>query len=185
MLLDLGATAVIDADQIVHDLQRDDPEVRAAILDAFGDTVLDTNGAIDRRALGGIVFHDPRALRRLETIIHPAVRRHIRQYLAALPPDAIVVIDAVKLLEGELGNLVQSVWWVTARPEQQIQRLLRRGYDEATARARLAAQPALASWRDRVNVVIDNSRSLEDTRKQVLGAFESVQATHHPGGAGR
>ena len=117
--------------------------------------------------------------------MHPAVRRHIRQYLAALPPDAIVVIDAVKLLEGEPGNLVQSDWWVTARPEQQVRRLLKRGYDEATARARLAAQPALASWRDRVHVVIDNSCSLEDTRKQVLSAFESVRATHHPGGAGR
>jgi dephospho-CoA kinase len=185
MLLDLGASVVIDADRTVHDLQRDDPIVRAAILDAFGPAVRTDEGVIDRRALGVIVFRDAVALRRLEAIIHPAVRKRIREQLATLAPETVAVVDAVKLLEGELGTIVHSVWWVTARPEQQLQRLLARGMDEAAARARLAAQPALACWRERVDVVIDNSGSVEDTRKQVSQAFKSVLATHHPDGAGR
>jgi dephospho-CoA kinase len=185
MLLDLGASLAIDADQTVHALQRDEPAVRAAILQKFGPAVRAADGSIDRRALGAIAFRDPAALRQLEAIIHPAVRKRIREQLAALPAEAIVVVDAVKLLEGDLERLCESVWWVTARPEQQLQRLLDRGLDETTARARLAAQPALARWRDRVNVVIDNSGSVEDTRKQVACAFESVLAAHHPDGAGR
>lgn len=185
ILLQLGANVVIDADQAVHALQRDDPAIRAAILNTFGPAVRAADGTVDRRALGGIVFRDPEAMRRLEAIMHPAVRRHIRAQLAALPEDAVAVVDAVKLLEGELGTLAHSIWWVTAQPEQQLQRLLDRGLDEAAARSRLAAQPAFARWRDRVNVVIDNSGSVEDTRKQVSHAFKSVLAAHHPDGAGQ
>lgn len=184
MLLELGAQVVIDADHTVHALQRDDPAVRAAIIATFGPAVRGADDSIDRRALGARVFGDPLALRQLEAIMHPAVRRRIREQLAAVPAHAIVVLDAVKLLEGELGTLARSVWWVTASTEQQVQRLLARGMDEAAARARLAAQPTLARWRDRVHVVIDNSGSVEDTRKQVAHAFANVLAAHHADAAG-
>jgi len=187
LLLDMGATAVFDADRTVHDLLHGDPAVRAAVVRAFGEAVLAADGSIDRRRLGTMVFADQAALRRLEAILHPAVRLRIREELAALPRDAIAVVDAVKLLEGELGTLATSVWWVTARPDQQIDRLVRgRGLSEREAEARLAAQPKLSDWRDRVNVVIDNSGSLEHTRYQVGSAWKNVLAAHHhPGGEGQ
>lgn len=184
MLLDLGASVAIDADRVVHALQRDDPAVRAAIVGVFGPAVLGGDG-IDRRALGRIVFGDPAALRALEAIVHPAVRAAIRRQLAALPPGTIGVIDAVKLLEGELASLVQSVWWVTAPRDQQLARLIARGLSEGEARERIAAQPPIDRWRDRIDVVIDNSRSLADTRSQVFNAWNNVLAAHHPDGAGR
>lgn len=180
MLHDMGATAVIDADQTVRALLRDDLEVRNAILQAFGPEIVAADGTIDRARLGDIVFADAHALRTLESITHPAVRRTIRAQLAALPEDAIVVVDAVKLLEGELGTLANSVWWVTARPEQQLERLVQgRGLSEQAARARMAAQPSLERWRDSVNVVIDNSGSLAHTRMQVSNAYKNVLATRH------
>jgi dephospho-CoA kinase len=183
MLLDLGATVVLDADRTVHDLLRGDSAVRAAVVEHFGETVLAADGSIDRRRLGNIVFADPAALRVLEAILHPAVRRRIREQLEALPAEAIAVVDAVKLLEGELGALAASVWWVTAGPEQQLERLMRRGLSERDAEARLAVQPRLADWCDRVNVVIDNSGSLAHTRYQVETAWKDVLAAHsHPGG---
>lgn len=183
MLLDLGATRVIDADRTVHDLQRDDPDVRAAIRERFGAALFDAEGRLDRRALGTLVFSDPGALSDLEAILHPAVRRRVRGQLAALPDDALVVVDAVKLLQGELRDLCQSVWWVTARPDQQVQRLMStRGLDEAAARARMAAQPAQAAWRQWIDVIIDNSGAVEDTRRQVATALARVLAVHrHPG----
>jgi len=110
MLLEAGATGVIDADRTVHDLQRHDPDVKNAILSTFGPSICAADGSIDRRALGAVVFSEPVALRKLEAILHPAVRRHIREQLASFPDDAVVVIDAVKLLEGDLGTLAQSVW---------------------------------------------------------------------------
>lgn len=184
MLLDLGAAAILDADRTVHTLLAEDPAVRAAVLDSFGEAILGADGAIDRRRLGGVVFADAAGLRRLESILHPAVRRRIREHLATLPPDAIAVVDAVKLLEGDLSTLVSSIWWVTARPEQQLERLMQiRGLSEQDARARLAVQPSLAEWLPRVNVVIDNSGSLEHTRYQVERAWRDVLAMHHhPGG---
>jgi dephospho-CoA kinase len=188
MLHELAGATIIDADRVTHDLLRDDSTVRDAIVNAFGSATLSDDGRIDRRSLGRIVFADPRALRRLEAIVHPAVRRQIRAELANMPEDSIAVIDAVKLLEGELGTLVQSVWWVTARPEQQLDRLIRlRGLTEADARARIAAQPALERWRDRVNVVIDNSGSLAETRDQVRMALDSVLAANpaYPAAANR
>jgi dephospho-CoA kinase len=179
MVHELVGATILDADRVTHDLLRDDATVRDSIDEAFGSTVMSDDGQIDRKSLGRIVFASPEALRTLEDIVHPAVRRQIRAELARLPADAIAVIDAVKLLEGELGALVHSVWWVTARPEQQLERLTqRRGLSEVDARARIAAQPRLDSWRDRVNVIIDNSGSLEETRNQVRAVLDGVLASH-------
>ena len=110
--------------------------------------------------------------------MHPAVRRAVREQLAGLPADAVVVLDAVKLVQGDLVSLVDSVWWVSATPEQQVQRLRDRGLDEAAARARLAAQPPLTGVQDRVGVMIDNSGSLAATRRQVFEAYKQVLAAH-------
>jgi len=177
MLLTMGATEVIDADRTVHQLLRDDRGVRAALLEAFGPTVFAADGLVDRAALGAIVFADPQALRTLEGITHPAVRKAIRARLAMLPEDALVVVDAVKLLEGDLGALADRVWWITARPEQQLERLtVGRGLSREAAIARLSAQPKLEQFRDRVHVVIDNSGDLAHTRMQVESALKDVLA---------
>jgi dephospho-CoA kinase len=177
MLLALGATTVIDADRIVHDLLREDEGVRAALLKAFGPEVFAADGLVDRAKLGSIVFADPEALRRLEGIIHPAVRQAVRRRLAALPEDAVAVVDAVKLLEGDLGALADQVWWITARPDQQLERLMvGRGLSREAALARLRAQPNLEQFRDRVHVVIDNSGDLAHTRMQVESALKDILA---------
>ncbi len=177
MLLTMGATEVIDADRTVHQLLRDDREVRAALLEAFGSTVFAADGLVDRAALGAIVFADPYALRTLEGITHPAVRKAIRARLAALPEDALAVVDAVKLLEGDLAALTDRVWWITAQPEQQLERLMGgRGLSREAALARLNAQPKLEQFRDRVQVVIDNSGDLAHTRMQVESALKDVLA---------
>jgi dephospho-CoA kinase len=177
MLLTMGATEVIDADRTVHHLLRDDREVRAALLQAFGPTVFAADGLVDRAALAAIVFADPLALRTLEGITHPAVRKAIRARLAALPEDALAVVDAVKLLEGDLGTLADRIWWISARPEQQLERLtVRRGLSREAALARLSAQPKLEQFRDRVHVVIDNSGDLAHTRMQVESALKDVLA---------
>jgi dephospho-CoA kinase len=177
LLADIAGATVIDADRVTHALLRDDVGVRSAIVSAFGPTVMESDGSLNRSRLGRIVFSDRAQLRRLEAIVHPGVRHLVRTELAAMPPDATVVIDAVKLLDGDLGTLVDSVWWVTAPPEQQLERLIRsRGLSEAEARSRLAAQPLLELYRSRVHVIIDNSGSLAQTRRQVAEEFGAVLA---------
>src|SRR5438094_8017458 len=124
MLRDLGAGPVIDADAVVHELYQTSRPLQEAIAATFGPTVRRPDGTIDRRALGARVFGDPEALRRLEGLVHPATREAVRARLQEAPPDAIAVVDAVKLLHGELASLCTERWWIRSDPSAQRRRLI-------------------------------------------------------------
>jgi dephospho-CoA kinase len=197
MLRERGAQ-VLDADRVTHELQAPGQPVYHAIVAEFGPGILSAPaGPIDRRALGAIVFTDPAALRRLEQIVHPAVRERIMSWLESvgdrglatesaevaiphpespiphLPP--VAVIDAIKLLEGGWKQICDAIWVVTCPPEQQLARLLSsRGMREDEARARIAAQPSQSDKVAQADVVIDNSGSLEATRRQVEAAWQAM-----------
>jgi len=185
---------VLDADRVTHELQAPGQPVYHAIVAEFGPGILSAPaGSIDRRALGAIVFADPAALRRLEQIVHPAVRERIMSWLESVgdggqaqrrgelrmgvgaPHPPIAVIDAIKLLEGGWKQICDAVWVVTCPPEQQLARLIStRGMREDEARARIAAQPPQAAKVAQADVVIDNSGSLEATRRQVEAAWQAL-----------
>jgi dephospho-CoA kinase len=174
MLEELGAT-VLDADALVHELQRKGTPVYNDIVAAFGPGILDREGEIDRKALGAIVFTDPAQLRTLESIVHPAVliesMRHIME-----APTRVVVYEAIKLIEAGRAEMCDALWVVTARSDVQLQRLMRdRQMSEADARQRLEAQPPQSEKIKRATVVIDNSGSLDETRQQVTAAFRVIE----------
>ncbi len=172
MVLELGAARYIDADAVVHELYAPGQPIHAAVLAAFGRAILTPDGQIDRRALGARVFSDPAALQRLEGIVHPAVHAAVAAQLTDLPPDAVAVIDAVKLLEGGMARQCEQVWLVVCDPAEERRRLLTdRGLKPAEADARLAAQPDNAARRPLVAAVIDNSGTLVATRAQVAAAW--------------
>lgn len=174
MLSDLGAT-VIDADALVHDLQRPGTPTHAAIVAAFGRGILDPAGRIDRPALGAIVFADPARLRVLESIVHPAVALASQQRLTAATTP-VVVYEAIKLIEAGRAAMCQALWVVTARPEVQRQRLMdKRGLSEADARQRISAQPPPADKLRYATVIIDNGGALDATQRQVQAAFELIE----------
>jgi dephospho-CoA kinase len=172
MLLGLGAARYIDADQVVHQLYEPGQPIYAGVVAAFGEEILTPEGAIDRRKLGDIVFNDAEALRRLETIVHPAVGAAVAAEIQTAAPDAVLILDAVKLLEGGTGALCKSRWLVVCAEEQQLRRLMERnGFSEEEARARLRAQPPIEPKLALVDEVIDNSGTLEATRAQVEAAW--------------
>ncbi|HEU0001895.1 MAG TPA: dephospho-CoA kinase [Ktedonobacteraceae bacterium] len=173
MLLEMGAERYIDADAVVHGLYLSGQPIAVQVAQAFGSQVLASDGSVDRKALGDIVFQDRDAMRRLESIVHPAVGQAIANKLAAVSSSGIAVIDAVKLLEGGSGAFCQSKWMILCTEEQELARLMERNNmsrDEALARLR--AQPAVKPRLTMVDEVIDNSGSLEETRRQVAAAFE-------------
>lgn len=173
MLAALGAR-VIDADHLVHRLLQQGTPVYTAAVAAFGAAILDAQGQIDRARLGRLVFADAEALARLEAIVHPAVGQEIAREVAAAS-ETVVVVDAVKLVESGLADRCDAVWLVTAREEQQLERLVkRRGMAEADARQRLAAQPSLAKKLERADVIIDNSGTLAETAAQVRRAWRQI-----------
>jgi len=173
MLLELGAEKYIDADAVVHQLYQAGQPIAIKVGEVFGAAALAADGSVDRKALGDIVFHDTEAMQRLEAIVHPAVGVALMSELATVSNGGIAIIDAVKLLEGGAGAFCQSKWLVICTEEQQLSRLMaRNAFSEAEARARILAQPSVASRLALVDEVIDNSGSLEDTRRQVSAAFE-------------
>ncbi len=166
----------IDADEVARDVTRPGSPVLKAITEAFGEGVIRPDGSLDRRALGTIVFRDPAALERLEALTHPAILAEIRRRLAE-STRPVVVIDAIKLFESSLASDCDEVWVVTCRPEQQLARLMaRNGLSEEEALARIRAQPPQEEKVARADRVIDNSGSIEETRRQVDALWQEVLA---------
>jgi len=112
-------------------------------------------------------------MRWLEAIVHPAVGQAMADELASVTPSGIVVIDAVKLLEGGSGKFCQSKWMVVCPEELEYARLVARNQlNPEEALARIRAQPSVVDSVSLVDEVIENSGSLDDTRKQVVASYE-------------
>ena len=173
----------IDADAVTRHLQQPGQAVYDAILASFGTGILLPDGTLDRKALGAIVFADPVALKRLEQLIHPAVRQHILDWLAALPSGTavnptIAVIDAIKLIESGWPAYCDAVWVVTAPRTNQIERLMQtRGLSEADAILRIDAQAPQADKVARADVVFDNTGTLASLQQQVRTALAAVHTS--------
>ena len=173
ILLSLGAERYIDTDALVHRLYEAHQPVAAAVAETFGSLVLASDGSIDRKVLGSIVFHNAAAMQRLEQIVHPAVHTALRAELTLASPASIVIVDGVKLLEAQSGALCQQKWLVVCPVEQQIARLIARNHlNFEDAQARVRAQPDTSHKLALVDEIIDNGRPLEQTRLQVVAAFE-------------
>jgi dephospho-CoA kinase len=168
-----GALA-IDADKIVHDILASDLVVQKAIVTSFGPTIQRDDGQIDRPALGEIVFNDPQALRQLEAIIHPAVYRQVVKIIQDSAA-RIVIIEAIKLLEGKLSGICHTIWVTRCSRETQLQRLqVCRGWDEETAAMRIDAQHPQEEKVALADSVIDTGGLMEDTRRQFAAAWSRV-----------
>ncbi|MCX6049930.1 MAG: dephospho-CoA kinase [Chloroflexi bacterium] len=177
-LVDKGAH-VVDADQLSHRAMEPSGPAYQAIVDAFGDQILQQDGTINRAALGKIVFADAAALQRLEQIVHPAVFTLAQQEIASTSA-AVVLLEAIKLLEAQrLVKLCDEIWVVTASPETQLNRLrTERGMDEAEARRRMAAQSSQAEKVKHAHRVIDNDGTPAALQAQLATIWADVQAKY-------
>ena len=118
--------ATVSSDQIVHRLLREDEDVRRALLERFGERILDEAGQVDRSAIADVVFPDRKALDWLEALLHPLVVREYldwREQLGRLPNPPPVCVTEVPLLyevggEGRFDKVVV----VTAPAELRAQR---------------------------------------------------------------
>jgi len=176
ILREIGAP-VIDADAIVHELQRPGTEVTAAIAREFGPGVIRPDGTLDRAALGRIVFADPERRRALEAIVHPAVRAEMLRRIESLRQEGrpAVVLDIPLLYESGWDRFVDEVWVVFVDRDTQKARLMaRNGLSPEDAEVRIAAQADLDEKARRADRVIDNRGDLAGTRAQVLAAWQAV-----------
>jgi len=171
MLEHLGAYG-IDADALAHRAIAKDAPGYQPVLDTFGSWILTPEGQIDRTRLGRIVFSDSEALEKLEAIVHPLVRQAI-DLLVRRAGQKIIVVEAIKLLEGPLRTACDNIWVATAPMEVQLRRLrIKRGMSAEVARQRIAAQPPQTQKIEAADVVIKNNGSFEAAWKQVLAAWQ-------------
>ncbi|WDZ84253.1 dephospho-CoA kinase [Micromonospora cathayae] len=158
----LGAV-IIDSDRIAREVVAPGSEGLAEIVAAFGAGVLGPDGALDRPALGTLVFGDETARRRLEAITHPRVRERSAALAAAAPPDAIVVNDVPLLVEVGLAPTYHLVVVVQTAVPTRVERLARdRGMSRAEAERRIAAQADDDRRRAAADVLLTNDDSRDE-----------------------
>jgi dephospho-CoA kinase len=173
MLEHLGAYS-IDADALSHRAISKGAPGYKPVVDSFGNFILDAGGEIDRAKLGRLVFSDPDALRELEAVVHPLVERAV-DLMVKRASQRVVVIEAIKLLEGKLVSACDSIWVAFAPEELQEKRLVqKRGMSAVEARQRIHAQQPQDEKMAAANVVIKNTGSFEDTWKQVVAAWQVI-----------
>ena len=177
MFAHLGAR-VIDADLLAREVVMPGQSAYRKIVEEFGPGVVQADGALDRKALGAIVFADPARRKRLEEITHPAIGARQQRMLAALDEEAfegIVLWDAALLFEGGGVAKMDRVVVVFADPETERRRLMDRdGLSEADARARIASQMPITEKAKLAHHVIDNSGAREETERQVRAVYGAL-----------
>ncbi len=173
MLEHLGACG-IDADALAHRaIAKDAPGYRP-VIEAFGQWIVALDGQIDRSRLGQVVFSDGEALARLESIVHPLVRQAV-DILIRRSKQAVIVVEAIKLLESPLRTACDSIWVTTAPLEIQVSRLMeKRGLSLEEALRRITAQSTQEAKIHAADVVIQNAGSLDETWHQVVTAWQKI-----------
>jgi dephospho-CoA kinase len=171
MLEHLGAYT-IDADALSHRATAKGAPGYQPVLEIFGKWILDGDGEINRKKLGDLVFRDQAALRELEGIVHPLVLRAV-DVLMKRASQPVIVIEAIKLLEGDLRKICDSIWVTYAPQVVQIERLMRkRNISREDALQRINAQTPQTGKIATANVVIRNIGSYDDLWNQVSEAWK-------------
>ena len=173
MLEHLGAYG-IDADVLSHRAIMKTSPGYQPVIDTFGQWVLGANGEIDRSKLGELVFNNPDAMMRLETIIHPLVRQAL-DVLVNKTSNRIIVVEAIKLLESDIHSLCDQVWVTMSSSDLQLERLMeKRNLTRREAENRINAQLPATAKLTKADVVIENNGSFEKTWKQVYDAWQAI-----------
>ena len=158
-LAQLGAE-VIDADQVGHEAYIPQSEAWHNVVGAFGKEILDSNGEVDRKKLGAIVFSNQDQLSRLNQIMHPLMARMVAEEIEDLRGQGVevAVVEAALLFEAGWDSLVGEVWVTDSSEDLVIQRLSERnGLTKEEARKRISSQMDRSERLSRADLVIDNS----------------------------
>ncbi|MGZ7445173.1 dephospho-CoA kinase [Paenibacillus sp. TH7-28] len=172
MLVRKGAV-LIDADVIAREIMEPGHPVLAAVAERFGQAVLHPDGTLNRKKLGEIVFASPEERKALENLTHPAIRAEMRKRMAELEaedPRRLVVADIPLLYESGLERLYERIMVVYVPRDVQLSRLMERDVlSREEAERRLNAQMDIELKKERADILIDNSRGLDETERQIDG----------------
>lgn len=185
ILEELGART-IDADQVSRDMVAPGSDAWNAIARDFGSEFLNSDDTLNRKKMADLIFADPRMRIRLESILHPRIgdeiANRIKQY-STKDPSSIIVVDAALMIEIGKHEDFDKVIVVYADEQSRVDRMVQRdGLSRSDAYRRILSQMPLENKLDLADYVIDNSGSMEDTRRQTVKVFNLLRscAESHP-----
>ena len=168
---------VIDADQVVHELQEPGERLYQALLSTFGSSILQEDGRLDRPKLGAMIFGNPKLLAQSSQIQNQIIREELarrRDLLAET--EAVFFMDIPLLFELDYEAWFDQIWLVDVTEETQLSRLMsRNALSQEEAEKRIAAQLSLNEKRNRVNLIIDNNGLQEATYQQLRDAIQKLE----------
>ena len=182
-LSELGAL-VIEADAVARDVVAEGTEVFAAIVDAFGESVLADDGGLDRGTLAAAAFSSEEATSVLNAITNPALIREIMRRSEGLEkqsPSGVLVVDAALLVQWDVLDMFDVVLLVRAPTELRVRRLVEAGFEEEDVRRRMRSQLPDDVMLAAADVIIENEGSVEELRVAVDDFWESLSVNRREG----
>jgi len=174
-MLQHSGAYTIDADSLAHQTMMPGAPAYKPVVSTFGQMIVGEDGRINRAMLGNIVFSNAEALKKLEAITHPVIRQAIN-VLVGRAKQRVVVIEAIKLLDGPLHEVVDAVWVVNSTPQTQYKRLIeKRKMSQEQAKQRMLSQGKQADKVAKADVVIQNDGNVEETWKQVQLQWSEIK----------
>ncbi len=162
--------AVLRADEAGHRVMRKGTDCFDAIVGLFGTGVVGSSGELDRGVIAEQVFRDRELLRRLEAIVHPAVRQEI---LLAVEEEraagrSFFFLESALLIEQEYDRITDEMWYIYAREDVRRERLRSsRQYSDEKITAVIRSQLPEEAFRRSCDYIIDNSGEFRETEKQI------------------
>lgn len=161
---------VIVADIAAKELEQPGQPCYSELVEALGNGILDKNGRIGAAALAGLIFSDEQALKQVNAIVHPAVKRYILEALEEERKKGtqFFVVEAALLIEEDYQDILDEMWYIYVSEPVRRQRLKEsRGYSDQKIDGIMAAQKTDAEFRAACDYVIDNNASVAEMQKQV------------------
>ncbi|RST76347.1 dephospho-CoA kinase [Siminovitchia acidinfaciens] len=169
-LLEKRGFTIVDADIAARKVVEPGESAYSEIVEAFGKEILLKDGTLDRDKLGSIVFQNEEERQKLNGIVHPAVRKKMKEWQeeAIKAGKQTVVLDIPLLYESKLTHLVEKVIVVYVNEETQLKRLMERNeFTEDEAKSRISSQMPLREKLELADAVLDNNGTIEETEKQL------------------
>jgi dephospho-CoA kinase len=177
ILKELGAE-VIDLDKVGHEALKKGGGAYENVVREFGAGILDNKGEIDRARLGGIVFKDKAALKRLTKIIHPVIDKYVEQKVSdcRVKGVKVLVLEAAAMLESAKTWQVDEIWVTTADEKTVLNRLKARpGYTEEDIKKRIRVQMPNAERVKQADFIIENDGTRVALEAGVKAGWKKLQ----------
>jgi dephospho-CoA kinase len=175
-LAQIAGAELLIADELGHLVMKKGEKGCQSIVQAFGTGILDEQGEIDRSSLSKLVFHDRKALERLNQIVHPAVFAYLKEYLAARKEQkGYVILETAIMFETGCDALCDEIWYIYVPSAVRRERLAQnRGYSEEKSNAIMQKQLSKEEFAQRCSQIIRNDGSIEELEEKLKESFRMI-----------